>query len=80
MLSTPLHRRTGALLLTALLHAAAAAQAGADPLAVTEVAPGVYVHAGVHMDAGGHFGRGKRCRIDAGLRRGGGGVQRCAEQ
>jgi len=53
MLSTPLHRRTGALLLTALLHAAAAAQAaGADPLplAVTEVAPGVYVHAGVVED------------------------------
>jgi len=51
MLST-LHRRAGALLLAALLHAAAAAQAGADPapLAVTEVAPGVYVHAGVVED------------------------------
>ena len=49
---TTLHRRAGALLLAALLHAAAAAQAGADllPLAVTEVAPGVYVHAGVVED------------------------------
>ena len=53
MLSTPLHRRAGALLLTAWLHAAAVAQAtGADPmpLAVTEVASGVYVHAGVVED------------------------------
>jgi quinoprotein relay system zinc metallohydrolase 2 len=49
---TTLHRRAGAWLLFALLHAAAAAQAGADPvpLAVTEVAPGVYVHAGAIED------------------------------
>lgn len=52
MLSTTLHRRAGALLLWASLHATAAAQAGAEsvPLAVTEVAPGVYVHAGLVED------------------------------
>lgn len=45
-------RFTGALLLGAALHGAAAAQAGTDPAAldVTEVAPGVYVHAGVVDD------------------------------
>ena len=49
---TTLHRRAGALLFAAALHAAAAAPAGADPvpLTVTEVAPGVYVHAGVVED------------------------------
>lgn len=49
---TPLHRRAGALLLGALLHAGAAAQAGADaaPLAVSEAAPGVYVHTGLVED------------------------------
>ena len=51
-LLTTVHRHAGALLLGALLHAAAAAQAGADaaPLTVAEVAPGVYVHAGVLED------------------------------
>jgi len=51
-MSPPLHRLAGALLIAALLHAAAAAQGGGDatPLAVTEVAPGVYVHAGVVDD------------------------------
>ncbi|MEP7295086.1 MAG: quinoprotein relay system zinc metallohydrolase 2 [Burkholderiales bacterium] len=43
-----LHRPVGALLLGAFLHGAAAAQGVADaaPLALAEVAPGVYVHAG----------------------------------
>ena len=45
-------RRLAALLLGALLHAGAAAQAAADPapLEVNEVAPGVYVHAGLLED------------------------------
>ena len=45
-------RLAGALLCGALLHTAAAAQAGGDPapLDVTEVATGVYVHAGVIED------------------------------
>ena len=47
-----LQRHVGALLLAATLHAAAAAQAGAnlEPLAVTEVAPGVHVHTGAVED------------------------------
>ena len=53
-MSSTLHRLAGALLLGVLLHTAATAQAGADPdpapLAVTEVAPGVYMHAGVVED------------------------------
>ncbi|HKX40600.1 MAG TPA: quinoprotein relay system zinc metallohydrolase 2 [Burkholderiaceae bacterium] len=51
---TTLHRRAGALLLAAVLHAGAAAQPGADPaaLTVTEAAPGVYVHAGAVEDWG----------------------------
>lgn len=50
MLSTP-HRLAG-VLLAAALHAAAWAQASTDPapLAVTEVAPGVHVHAGLVDD------------------------------
>jgi len=53
-MSSTLHRLAGALLLGVLLHTTATAQAGADPdpapLAVTEVAPGVYMHAGVVED------------------------------
>ena len=49
MLST-LPRRAGALLLCALLHVAAQAGGEPVPLAVTEVAPGVYVHAGAVED------------------------------
>ena len=51
MPSTP-HRHAGALLLVGALHAAAWAQAGVDtaPLAATELAPGVYVHAGLVED------------------------------
>jgi quinoprotein relay system zinc metallohydrolase 2 len=51
MLHTAL-RSAAALLLGVLLHAGAAAQAGADaaPLEVRELAPGVYVHAGVLDD------------------------------
>jgi len=47
-----MHRRVGALLLGAFLHVVAAAQgvAEAAPLAVTEVAPGVYMHAGLVED------------------------------
>jgi len=48
----PLHRLAGALLCAAVLHAAAAAQGSGDAatLAVTEVASGVYLHAGVIED------------------------------
>jgi quinoprotein relay system zinc metallohydrolase 2 len=51
MPSTP-HRHAVALLLAIALHAAAGAQAGADPapLAESEVAPGVHVHAGLVED------------------------------
>jgi len=49
-MSPPIHRLTGALLIAALLHAAAQGSGDAAPLAVTEVAPGVYVHAGVVDD------------------------------
>jgi quinoprotein relay system zinc metallohydrolase 2 len=47
-----LHRRAASLLCAAALHAVAAAQAGPGPapLAVTEVAPGVHVHAGLVED------------------------------
>jgi len=48
-----LHRYAGAVLLAAAaLHAAAAAQGGAalEPLAATEVAPGVHVHSGAVDD------------------------------
>jgi len=48
-----LQRRIGALLLSAALHATAAAQVGAEPstpLSVAEVAPGVHVHTGVVED------------------------------
>jgi quinoprotein relay system zinc metallohydrolase 2 len=48
-----LYSPIGALLLTAALHATAAAQAGAEPpapLPVTEVAPGVHVHTGAVED------------------------------
>ena len=48
----PIRRAVGALLLGAFLHVVTAAQGVSDapPLAVTEVAPGVYVHAGVVED------------------------------
>lgn len=48
-----LQRRIGALLLSAALHATAAAQVGAEPstpLSVAEVAPGVHVHTGAVED------------------------------
>lgn len=48
-----LQRRIGALLLSAALHATAAAQVGAEPstpLSVAEVAPGVHMHTGVVED------------------------------
>ena len=47
-----LHRSATALLLAALLHGVTAAQGVADapPLGVAEIAPGVYVHAGLVED------------------------------
>jgi len=52
MLTATPHRQAAALLFAAVLHAAAAAQASADPapLAATEVAPGVHVHTGLVED------------------------------
>jgi quinoprotein relay system zinc metallohydrolase 2 len=49
-MSPTLLQLAGALLLGALSHAMAQASADPTPLAVTEVAPGVYVHAGVIDD------------------------------